>query len=154
MGSLKCPRCSAFSDIGTIQDNHIHQQTVEVRRKHVQDLEYIQFPVRQVHTRTRIFRTSEGLANIGLAKPRVFPLGAQAQLVSRTAAERLLEATQRIDSPIDRLLQLRNISGQPACSAIPSGLVKSAGSLAAVPFTPRTNSSVGQSVNSNASHTG
>ncbi len=122
MGSLKCPQCSAFSDIGTIQNNHIHQQTAEVRRKHVRELDYIQFPVRQVRTKTRTFGDSGGPANIRTVEPRVVPLGACAQLVSRTAAERLLEATQRIERPIDCFLQLRNITGQSIYSVIPSGV--------------------------------
>ena len=29
-GIAEVPQCSAFSDIGTIQNNHLHQQTVEV----------------------------------------------------------------------------------------------------------------------------
>ena len=33
MGSPKCSQCSAFSGIGTIQNNHLHQQTVEVRTR-------------------------------------------------------------------------------------------------------------------------
>ena len=32
-GVAEVPQCSAFSDIGTIQNNHLHQQTVEVRNK-------------------------------------------------------------------------------------------------------------------------
>ena len=34
MGSLKCPQRSAFSDTGSIQNNHLHQQTVEVSSAH------------------------------------------------------------------------------------------------------------------------
>ena len=94
----------------------------ELAREHVRDLEYIQFPVRQVHTKVRILGDSGDPANIRIVEPRVVPLGACAQLVSRTAAERLLEATQRIDRPIDCFLQLRNITGQSIYSVIPSGV--------------------------------
>ncbi|RYH03283.1 glycosyltransferase family 25 protein [Salipiger sp. IMCC34102] len=80
---------------------------------------YIRFPIRTIE------RPAEELAQDGatrLFRPQVTGLGAQAQLVGRAAAARLLEATQRFDRPVDTLLQMTWITGQTMHCVLPSGV--------------------------------
>lgn len=66
---------------------------------------------------------------IAIVRPEVIPLRATAQLVSRAAAERLLEMTRRFDRPVDTFLQMRWIHGvdilvaRPRCTAEVSEMI-------------------------------
>lgn len=115
------------NDVALILEDDIEFEDVfykgfELAMNHVQSLEYIQFPVRRVRSRTRPSCNSWNPDGIQIVEPMIVPLGACAQLVFRTAAERLLRATKRFDRPIDCLLQLRNLSGQAVHSVLPSGV--------------------------------
>jgi glycosyl transferase, family 25 len=57
---------------------------------------------------------------LALMRPDAPPLRAIGQIVSRVAAERLLERTLPFDRPVDTLLQMTWITGQPLLVASPS----------------------------------
>ena len=54
--------------------------------------------------------------------PRVIGLQTVAQIVGRTAAARLLSATQQIDRPVDTFLQMHWITKQPVQTILPNGV--------------------------------
>ena len=94
----------------------------ELARMHIKALEYVQFPVRRIRSRTRPGIRSQIPNGVQVVEPIVAPLGTCAQLVYWTAAKRLLGATRKFDRPIDCLLQLRSLTGQPVYSVLPSGV--------------------------------
>lgn len=57
-------------------------------------------------------------------KPLVVPLGAQAQLVERETAQRLLALTETFDRPIDSFLQLSWLTGIETIVVEPSGITE------------------------------
>lgn len=64
-----------------------------------------------------------------LRRPREVALGMQAQIVTREAARRLLEATQTFDRPVDCLLQMPWEHGVRVLSVWPSGIRERSGDL-------------------------
>lgn len=87
---------------------------------------YIRFPVigREKHGRT--IAVDGGMT---LFEPRMVGLGAQAQLVGKNAARRLLDITVSYDRPIDSLLQLRWLTHVPMLAVMPNGVTEISGSL-------------------------
>lgn len=79
---------------------------------------YIRLPVKAREKPARVLAEEAGLA---LILPRVIGLQTVAQVVGRGAAERLLSATATIDRPVDTLLQMHWITGQPVHSLTGSG---------------------------------
>ncbi len=73
-------------------------------------------PAKPIQGGTAVARRG-GLA---LLRPDAPPLRAIAQIVSRAAAERLLERTLPFDRPVDTLLQMTWVTGQPLLVASPS----------------------------------
>lgn len=61
---------------------------------------------------------------ITVRSPGVVPLGAHAQLVSKEAAERLLEKTEKFDRPIDTLMQMTWVTGVSYLLVEPSGITE------------------------------
>ena len=90
--------------------------------QHIGDLHFIQFPVRKIRRRTTASTVVEGPGSVRILEPYVVPLGACAQLVSSSAAERLVRATEKFDRPIDCFFQLRNVTELPIFSVVPSGV--------------------------------
>ena len=90
--------------------------------QHICDLQFIQFPVRRTRGKVTASTIVEVPSGVRLLEPYVVPLGACAQLVSSTAAERLVRATEKFDRPIDCIFQLRNITEQSIFSVVPSGI--------------------------------
>jgi hypothetical protein len=64
-----------------------------------------------------VVASRDGLA---LLRPDAPPLRAIAQIVSRGAAECLLERTLPFDRPVDTLMQMTWVTGQPVLVASPS----------------------------------
>lgn len=54
--------------------------------------------------------------------PRLVPLGATSLLVTRNAAERLLELSKTFDRPVDAFIQMTWLTGLKACVIAPSGV--------------------------------
>ena len=78
--------------------------------------DYVLLPAQPIRKGTRIARHG-GLA---LMRPDAPPLRAIAQIVSRGAAKRLLDRTLPFDRPIDTLMQMPWVTGQPVLVASPS----------------------------------
>ncbi len=87
---------------------------------------YIRFPVigREKHGRTVAVD-----GDMKLFEPRMVGLGAQAQLVGKNAARRLLSLTEKYDRPVDSLLQLRWMTQVPMLAVMPNGVSEISGSL-------------------------
>ncbi|HEY6518222.1 MAG TPA: glycosyltransferase family 25 protein [Roseiarcus sp.] len=78
--------------------------------------DYVLMPAQPIRNGVAV-RSRGGLT---LVRPDAPPLRAIAQIVSRTAAERLLDRTLPFDRPIDTTLQMTWVTGQPLLVASPS----------------------------------
>lgn len=56
--------------------------------------------------------------------PRVIGLNSVCQVVGRNAAQRLLAASETLDRPLDTLLQMHWITGQPIHTILPNGVLE------------------------------
>ena len=97
-------------------------QAFSLACEHVHELGIIQFQVRKFRGEARPVVVSAGVSGPRIHEHVVVPLGAVAQLVSRKAADRLMEVTEVFDRPVDTFLQLRNITGQRMYSMYSSGV--------------------------------
>lgn len=79
---------------------------------------YLRLPVKQREKPTRVL-AAEG--DLRLILPRVIGLQCICQVVGRAAAERLLAVTQQIDRPVDTLLQMHWVTGQPVHALLGTG---------------------------------
>jgi glycosyl transferase family 25 len=78
--------------------------------------DYVLLPAQPIRSGTPV--ASRG--GLTLLRPDAPPLRAIAQIVSRAAAKRLLERTLPFDRPIDTLMQMTWVTGQPLMVASPS----------------------------------
>lgn len=87
---------------------------------HAPPTSFIKFHVHDFHGRGSPIVEVDGLS---IVRPETIPLRATAQLVTRAAAERLLEQTRTFDRPVDTFLQMRwlhNVDilvAHPRCTA-------------------------------------
>ncbi len=87
---------------------------------------YIRLPVKQRETPAQ---TIAGQDDMRLILPRVIGLQCVCQVVGRHAAKRLLDATDRIDRPVDTFLQMHWITGQPIHALLGTGNQEVAGEI-------------------------
>ena len=78
--------------------------------------DYVLLPAQPIRNGTPV--VSRG--GLALLRPDAPPLRAIAQIVSRDAAKRLLDRTLPFDRPIDTLMQMPWVTGQPVLVASPS----------------------------------
>ena len=78
--------------------------------------DYVLLPAQPVRSGTPV-ASRDGVT---LLRPDAPPLRAIAQIVSLAAAKRLLERTLPFDRPIDTLMQMTWVTGQPVLVASPS----------------------------------
>jgi len=78
--------------------------------------DYVLLPAQPIGTGTPIAQRG----GLSLLRPDAPPLRAIAQIVSLAAAKRLLERTLPFDRPIDTLMQMTWVTGQPVLVASPS----------------------------------
>jgi glycosyl transferase, family 25 len=78
--------------------------------------DYVLLPAQPIRNGTPV--ASRG--GLALLRPDAPPLRAIAQIVSLAAAKRLLERTLPFDRPVDTLLQMTWVTGQPVLVAAPS----------------------------------
>lgn len=79
---------------------------------------YIRLPVK---TRETPAQTLAGDGEMRFILPRVIGLQCICQVVGRGAAKKLLAATQKIDRPVDTLLQMHWATGQKVHAILPNG---------------------------------
>lgn len=91
---------------------------VEMAAAHIGTFGYIQFQVRKVDE-SHVVSQSGGVA---IVQPQVTPLRTSAQMVSRVAAQSLLEMTAQIDRPVDTFLQSHWHTGLHVTCVVPSGV--------------------------------
>ncbi len=99
---------------------------------------YIRLPVKQRETAADTLATDGDMA---LILPRVIGLQCICQIVGRGAAERLLSATDRIDRPVDTLLQMHWITGQPVHAMLGTGNAEIAGQIGGSTIQTKTRTS-------------
>jgi GR25 family glycosyltransferase involved in LPS biosynthesis len=78
--------------------------------------DYVLLPAQPIRNGTTVVSRGE----LSLMRPDTPPLRAIAQIVSLAAAKRLLERTLPFDRPIDTLMQMTWVTGQPLLVASPS----------------------------------
>jgi glycosyl transferase family 25 len=78
--------------------------------------DYVLLPAQPIRNGT----PAASRGGLALLRPDAPPLRAIAQIVSRAAAKRLLERTLPFDRPIDTLMQMPWVTGQPVLVASPS----------------------------------
>jgi glycosyl transferase, family 25 len=78
--------------------------------------DYVLMPAKPIRNGTAVARRGA----LALMRPDAPPLRAIAQIVSRGAAERLLDRTLPFDRPVDTLMQMTWVTGQPVLVASPS----------------------------------
>lgn len=81
--------------------------------------DFIRFPIKKGRERGRLIAKAESAF---LIEPICPGLGMVAQLVSREAAIRLLKASERVDRPVDVLLQMAWVTAVVPKSVVPSGI--------------------------------
>ncbi|MAY85375.1 MAG: glycosyl transferase family 25 [Pseudooceanicola sp.] len=79
---------------------------------------YVRLPVKQ---RERPARVLSEAGDMRLILPRVIGLQCIAQVVGRDAAQRMLQVTEQIDRPVDTLLQMHWVTGQPVHALLGTG---------------------------------
>lgn len=99
---------------------------------------YIRLPVKQRETPADTLATDGDMA---LILPRVIGLQCICQVVGRGAAARLLAATDRIDRPVDTLLQMHWITGQPVHAILGTGNAEIAGQIGGSTIQTKTRAS-------------
>lgn len=91
---------------------------LEIIRTQATPDSYIRLPVKQREEPAQVLEEQSGLR---LILPRIIGLQCICQVVGRAAAERLLAVTDRIDRPVDTLLQMHWVTGQPVHAILGSG---------------------------------
>jgi len=94
-------------------------QALAMAEKHVRELGYIQFQVREVLDTNTVFAQD---GDVIIVQPMVTPLRTSAQFVSAAAAQELLELTERFDRPVDTTLQMYWQTGMQLSCVVPSGV--------------------------------
>lgn len=100
-------------------DRPVFDRALAIARNHIDAMGYIQFQVRPVPTNAEVITAD---AEVRLVRPEPTPLRTSAQLVSRSAACRLLELTRLFDRPVDTYLQMHWLTGIHLTCATPSGV--------------------------------
>ncbi len=86
---------------------------------HIGTAGFIRFPFREGRERGRVVAEVDG---VSLIEPVCVGLGMVAQLVGRTTAIQLLRATERIDRPVDTILQMPWVTGVVPRSVVPGAI--------------------------------
>jgi glycosyl transferase, family 25 len=81
---------------------------------------YIQFQVRKIPKKSKLLKSNQ---NIRLFQPSPILLRCSAQLVSYSAAKKLLKITEKFDRPIDTFLQTNWNTGLKISCIEPSGVI-------------------------------
>lgn len=101
-------------------DTDIFYPALEIAKSHIQELGYIQFPVRPVPKNSKVIINKSHYQILQSNIPR---LRTSAQLVSHTTAKTLLEKTAKFDRPVDTTLQMHWVTGIHPVSLMPSGII-------------------------------
>lgn len=94
------------------------KQALSLIRDHGTPDMYIRLPVKQ---REKPSQTIANIEETSLTLPRTIGLQCICQVVGRNAAAKLLSITDQIDRPVDTLLQMHWITGQPVHTILGTG---------------------------------
>ncbi|MDU9002997.1 glycosyltransferase family 25 protein [Sedimentitalea todarodis] len=107
-------------------------------RDHANPEMYIRLPVKQ---REKPVETLARDGDMQFVLPRVIGLQCICQVVGRGAATRLLAATDRIDRPVDTLLQMHWVTDQPVHTILGAGNAEIAGQIGGSTIQTKTRAS-------------
>ncbi len=96
---------------------------------------YVRLPVKQREKPARVIAQT---GDMRFMLPKVIGLQTVCQVVGRAAAQRLLIATEAIDRPVDTLLQMHWVTGQPVHAILPNGNREIAGEIGGSTIQTRT----------------
>jgi glycosyl transferase family 25 len=91
---------------------------LQLIKSHASSDSYIRLPVKQRETGAQAVAQQQ---EAQLILPKTIGLQCICQVVGRSAAERLLAITNQIDRPVDTLLQMHWITGQPVHAILGTG---------------------------------
>lgn len=97
-------------------DRQMLTPLLELLKRHATEDSFIRMPPKDREGQHRVTDQAGGLK---LVMPRVIGLQTTAQLVGRKAAKRLLEASGKIDRPVDSFLQMHWATGQTIQTILP-----------------------------------
>lgn len=107
----------AEDDLG--HDPALWPEVLDLIHSHASTDTYIRIPAKQ---RERSAGDVAGRDNARLFLPRVIGLQTVCQVVGRTAAARLLAASETLDRPVDAFVQMHWATGQPVHTIYPNGV--------------------------------
>jgi glycosyl transferase family 25 len=100
-------------------------ETLRFAVENIPDNAYVQFQVRELQP-DRSEKNSPAIKN-HFVLPAVIPLRTSAQLVTLSAARRLMEFSEKFDRPVDAAIQLKWIHGVTVLTSQPRSLVEVSG---------------------------
>ena len=92
-------------------------KALEFALANIESGDYIKFHATEIRTQATVLK-SDGYHTLML--PVVAPLGATSQLITRKAAQRLLDASVVFDRPVDTFIQMTWLTGVPVKVVTPS----------------------------------
>lgn len=111
---------------------------LDLVRSHGRRDMYIRLPVKQREKPASIIARS---GDTSFILPRVVGLQCICQVVGRDAARKLLDATRKIDRPVDTMLQMHWVTGQPVHSILHNGNREIAGQIGGSTIQKKTRAS-------------
>lgn len=112
------PHALVFED-DALLDGSIAAKALQLAAGHVGESGYIQLPVRAIDGNPVLIAQDH---NTRLLRPETVPLRLSGQLVSQSAARKLLRLTTVFDRPVDTFLQMFWLTGIKPLAVEPSGL--------------------------------
>lgn len=97
----------------------VFDRALSLVRRHASEEDVVRFPYKDREKPGLLQAEEDG---VRLFRPAVLGLGMQVEFVGRTAARRLLAATETFDRPVDTTLQLTWKTGVAPCCVLPSGV--------------------------------
>jgi len=107
-------------------DPEVFPAALQLALSAVQPGDVIRFPYKRREDAGRVVAKED---EIILRQPKEVALGTQAQIVTQSAARRLLQTTERFDRPVDCLLQMPWEHGARVLSVWPSGVSENSADL-------------------------
>lgn len=107
-------------------DPEVFPAALQLALSAVQPGDVIRFPYKRREDAGRVVAEADGIT---LRQPQEVALGTQAQIVTQSAAQRLLQTTERFDRPVDCLLQMPWAHGARVLTVWPSGVSENSANL-------------------------
>lgn len=100
-------------------DPNLWSEALDLIAAHANADSFIRLPAKQRETSAHMI---DRRPHAELFQPRVIGLQTVCQVVGKTAARRLLEASEQLDRPVDTFLQMHWVTQQPIHTILPNGV--------------------------------